>query len=234
MVVQKMADLVIDRALQRRAAADLAALGGDDSGSARRRPSDAQTRAPMPRSDRHWHALLRGTGDRRALCGHVDGRHARAASPLRRIACSVPFLRPFFLDAGRRSAGQAGRGNALALGERRRAAPRSTRRTCCASSRSASRRSALARIDPGYATTSTAARADAFILPDSLQFAEYNGESPAGAATARGWRSCSRRRAGDGALPRARSTPASTGRSTRCSRRWWRATASGAARRRRR
>ena len=39
----------------------------------------------------------------------------------------------------------------------------------------------LARIEPGYATTSTAARADAFILPDSLQFAEYNGESPAGA-----------------------------------------------------
>ena len=39
----------------------------------------------------------------------------------------------------------------------------------------------LARIDPGYATASTAARADAFILPGSLQFAEYNGESPAGA-----------------------------------------------------
>ncbi len=39
----------------------------------------------------------------------------------------------------------------------------------------------LAQIDPGYATASTAARADAFILPDSLQFAEYNAESPAGA-----------------------------------------------------
>jgi uncharacterized circularly permuted ATP-grasp superfamily protein len=38
----------------------------------------------------------------------------------------------------------------------------------------------LAQIDPGYGTTSTAARADAFILPDSLQFAEYNAESPAG------------------------------------------------------
>ena len=39
---------------------------------------------------------------------------------------------------------------------------------------------ALAEIEPGYAVTSTAARADAFILPGSLQFAEYNGESPAG------------------------------------------------------
>ena len=44
----------------------------------------------------------------------------------------------------------------------------------------------LARIDPGYATTSTAARADAFILPDSLQFAEYNAESPAGAGYSQG------------------------------------------------
>jgi uncharacterized circularly permuted ATP-grasp superfamily protein len=39
----------------------------------------------------------------------------------------------------------------------------------------------LARIDPGYAVASTAARADAFLLPDSLRFAEYNAESPAGA-----------------------------------------------------
>ena len=38
----------------------------------------------------------------------------------------------------------------------------------------------LAQIDPGYEIASTAARADAFLLPDSLQFAEYNAESPAG------------------------------------------------------
>src|SRR5258708_31336293 len=44
----------------------------------------------------------------------------------------------------------------------------------------------LVEIDPGYATASTAARADAFILPDSLQFAEYNAESPAGAGYAQG------------------------------------------------
>ena len=39
---------------------------------------------------------------------------------------------------------------------------------------------ALVAIDPGYATASTASRLDSFILPDSLQFAEYNAESPAG------------------------------------------------------
>src|SRR5207245_11494944 len=38
----------------------------------------------------------------------------------------------------------------------------------------------LARMEPGYARASTASRLDAFLLPDSLQFAEYNAESPAG------------------------------------------------------
>jgi hypothetical protein len=40
----------------------------------------------------------------------------------------------------------------------------------------------LVRIDPGYPTSSTASRLDAFLLPDSLHFAEYNAESPAGLA----------------------------------------------------
>jgi hypothetical protein len=39
---------------------------------------------------------------------------------------------------------------------------------------------ALVAIEPGYATASTASRLDSFILPGSLQFAEYNAESPAG------------------------------------------------------
>ena len=39
---------------------------------------------------------------------------------------------------------------------------------------------ALIAIDPGYTRASTASRLDSFILPDSLQFAEYNAESPAG------------------------------------------------------
>jgi hypothetical protein len=40
--------------------------------------------------------------------------------------------------------------------------------------------SRLARMDPGYRTASTASRLDAFLLPDSIHFAEYNAESPAG------------------------------------------------------
>jgi hypothetical protein len=38
----------------------------------------------------------------------------------------------------------------------------------------------LVSIDPGYARASTSSRLDAFLLPDSLQAAEYNAESPAG------------------------------------------------------
>ncbi len=39
----------------------------------------------------------------------------------------------------------------------------------------------LARMPAGKGPASTASRVDAFLLPDSLKFTEYNGESPAGA-----------------------------------------------------
>ena len=42
----------------------------------------------------------------------------------------------------------------------------------------------LARLQVGGGPASTASRLDAFLLPDSLKFAEYNGESPAGAGYA--------------------------------------------------
>src|SRR6202011_5122339 len=42
----------------------------------------------------------------------------------------------------------------------------------------------LTRLHAGYGFASTASPPDAFLLPDSLKFAEYNGESPAGAGYA--------------------------------------------------
>ena len=39
----------------------------------------------------------------------------------------------------------------------------------------------LVRLTTGYQPASTASRLDAFLLPESLKFTEYNGESPAGA-----------------------------------------------------
>jgi hypothetical protein len=38
----------------------------------------------------------------------------------------------------------------------------------------------LVRLNPGAGPASTASRLDAFLLPESLRFTEYNGESPAG------------------------------------------------------
>src|SRR5208282_1477225 len=43
---------------------------------------------------------------------------------------------------------------------------------------------ALVRLPAGRGPASTASRVDAFLLPESLKFTEYNGESPAGAGYA--------------------------------------------------
>src|SRR6185295_1226070 len=100
-----------------------------------------------------------------------------------RIIC--PFLRPFFLAAADEPRVRHVAETLWTLGERvARAAlgsPEMLHRLALSEPEIR-----LARIDPGYETTSTAARADAFILPGSLQFAEYNGESPAGAGYSQG------------------------------------------------
>jgi uncharacterized circularly permuted ATP-grasp superfamily protein len=94
-----------------------------------------------------------------------------------RLLC--PFLRPFFLDPGdeRRVAHAAE--TLWHLGERvaKVAAADASLLEYLGLSDEEIR---LAQIDPGYEVASTAGRADAFILPGSLQFAEYNAESPAG------------------------------------------------------
>ena len=94
-----------------------------------------------------------------------------------------PFLRPFFLDAADEARVRAVAETIAAIGERVVAAamaePELLRRV-----RLTEAETRLARIDPGYGRASTTSRLDAFILPDSLTFAEYNAESPAGLAYA--------------------------------------------------
>src|SRR6266487_2740484 len=127
----------------------------------------------------HWDTLLRDA-DAAGLCRDLTERQrARRLRFGDRVLC--PFLRPFFLDAAEEARVKHVAETLWTLGERVvRVAidtPRLLRQLALSEAEIR-----LAHIDPGYATTSTAARADAFILPDSLQFAEYNGESPAGAA----------------------------------------------------
>jgi hypothetical protein len=131
----------------------------------------------------HWNTLL-ATKDAAALCRDLTERQrARRLRFGDRVLC--PFLRPFFLDAADEARVKRVAEMLWVLGERVAQvaidSPAMLRQLALSEPEIR-----LARIDPGYATTSTAARADAFILPDSLQFAEYNGESPAGAGYSQG------------------------------------------------
>jgi uncharacterized circularly permuted ATP-grasp superfamily protein len=126
-----------------------------------------------------WTAILqRHTDD--DLCGALADRMREGRLVFGgRLLC--PFLRPFFLDAG--DEGRVARASEAMwrLGEqfaRAASADVSLMRAVGLSDAEI----ALAEIDPGPGPASTAGRADAFILPRSLQFAEYNAESPAGPA----------------------------------------------------
>jgi uncharacterized circularly permuted ATP-grasp superfamily protein len=94
-----------------------------------------------------------------------------------RIHC--PFLRPFFLTTNDEQRVRNVAESIARMGERvvNRALEDPDLRAQVGLTADEER---LVRINPRYATSSTASRLDAFLLPDSLQFAEYNAESPAG------------------------------------------------------
>ncbi|MCU1243228.1 MAG: hypothetical protein JWO71_3954 [Candidatus Acidoferrum typicum] len=95
-----------------------------------------------------------------------------------RVHC--PFLRPFFLSPEDEQRVRTVAETIAALGERVIAAALEDR-ALFAQFRLRSEEERLARLHAGYGFASTASRLDAFLLPDSLKSAEYNGESPAGA-----------------------------------------------------
>jgi uncharacterized circularly permuted ATP-grasp superfamily protein len=129
----------------------------------------------------HWHALLRPEVE---LTPEFAARFTEQLRSERlvfgdRIHC--PFLRPYFLDEAQVE-WVAHVGETIArMGERVVQAALETPALLDALALTDDER-ALVAIDPGYQTASTASRLDSFILPDSLQFAEYNAESPAGLA----------------------------------------------------
>src|ERR1700733_8108579 len=126
-----------------------------------------------------WHRLLRP--DVELAPPFLNELNARMRAERltfgERIHC--PFLPPFFLTAAHEQRVRTVAEAVAALGERvvkqSLADPR-----LLAQSALSPEEERLARINPRYGTSSTASRLDAFLLPNSLQFAEYNAESPAG------------------------------------------------------
>lgn len=94
-----------------------------------------------------------------------------------RVHC--PFLRPFFLSPEDEARVRTVAETIAELGERVVIAALHDKHLF-AQLHLREEEERLARIPAGYGPASTASRLDAFLLPDSLKFTEYNGESPAG------------------------------------------------------
>jgi hypothetical protein len=128
-----------------------------------------------------WTALLRPERELTAeyAASLADAMRQRKLTFGDRVHC--PVLRPFFLTAADETRIRIASETIAAIGERVVAAAMDDARLLAALGVTEPE-SRLIRIDPGYARASTASRLDAFLLPDSLHFAEYNAESPAGPA----------------------------------------------------
>lgn len=126
-----------------------------------------------------WHALLRPDVELTSSYwrGITEQMRTQRLTFGDRPLC--PFLRPFFLTSADEARVRRVAETMARLGERVAQAalvdPALLRHV-----RLIGPEERLVRIDPGYATASTASRLDAFLMPDSLKFAEYNAESPAG------------------------------------------------------
>lgn len=141
--------------------------------------------APMARSSDpagHWDALLKDSlaHSTRFTEGFYDTLRARNLTFGSRVHC--PFLRPFFLSSAEEQYVRHVAEKMAEFGERAAAAIQDPALLAQFHLRPEEER--LVRMHSGYGPASTASRLDAFLLPDSLKFAEYNGESPAGAGYA--------------------------------------------------
>jgi uncharacterized circularly permuted ATP-grasp superfamily protein len=127
----------------------------------------------------HWHALLKPLVVRSRE--FTENFYAKLRDEKLtfgdRVHC--PFLRPFFLSPEDEVRVRLVAEKMAELGERVAAAALEDR-ALFAQFHLREGEERLARMHTGFGPASTASRLDAFLLPDSLKFAEYNGESPAG------------------------------------------------------
>ena len=141
--------------------------------------SSPQASRAQPSPADVWHSLLRADVELTpAFCAELNARmRSERLTFGNRVHC--PFLRPFFLTTQDEQRVREVAEAIARLGERvvKQALADPQLLAQVALNPEEER---LARINPRYPTSSTASRLDAFLLPDSLQFAEYNAESPAG------------------------------------------------------
>ena len=125
-----------------------------------------------------WHGLLRPEELTASAFAELSARmRADRLTFGDRVHC--PFLRPLFLTEDDECRVREFAETLAVLGERVVAAAMVTPALLDELGlRPAERR--LVAIEPGYRRASTSSRVDTFLLPDSLQAAEYNAESPAG------------------------------------------------------
>ena len=126
----------------------------------------------------YWRTLLKTSGGPAPCDGLAERMRERRLTFGGRLLC--PFIQPFFLTADDESRVVRAAEMLWTLGERVAAAAIDKPGLLDELGLSEAE-TRLVRLEPGYGMASTAARADAFLLPESLQFAEYNAESPAGA-----------------------------------------------------
>lgn len=139
--------------------------------------------ALSPEPARDWNEILRATLLRLpALPDELFKklRHAKLTFG-DRVHC--PFLRPFFLSPEDEDRVRTVAETIADLGERVVVAALEDKQLF-AQLHLRDEEERLVRLPVAYGRASTASRLDAFLLPDSLKFAEYNGESPAGAGYA--------------------------------------------------
>ena len=127
----------------------------------------------------HWHALLKPhLAKSREFTERFYSRlRADKLTFGNRVHC--PFLRPFFLSPEDETRVRSVAEKMAELGERVAAAALDDA-DLFKQFHLREGEERLARMHTGYGPASTASRLDAFLLPSSLKFAEYNGESPAG------------------------------------------------------
>jgi hypothetical protein len=128
----------------------------------------------------YWHELLRPVLDKSPDFPKLFLSRLRTANLTFGDRVHCPFVRPFFLSPEDEQRVRIVAETIANLGERVvNATLQDASLFAQLHLRPAEER--LVRLPAGPGRASTASRLDAFLLPDSLKFAEYNGESPAGA-----------------------------------------------------